>query len=189
MRVNQEIAMRIALLAPRCRKTTLPAVLAGLGMTGLALGWSAIAGAQDAADQEGFAASVARSAMSENATSATSVSYLSNQQTNSSRDPIAQGLPAGVDQADPAMAEPLENADMDEQAPSETFRHAQLSSAMIHERNIGDGVEKVTTTVMPDAPRASSVTLWDEIVPPKPAPVPVGAAQPTPVGVAGPASH
>jgi hypothetical protein len=184
MRVNQEIAMRIAHLAPTCRKTTLPGVLASLGMTGLALGWSASAGAQHAANQDDFVALIARSSVSENATSATGVSYPSNQQTNCSWDLIARGLPAGMNHADPAVAEPLENANEGVQELSQTFHHAQLSSAVIHERNIDDGVEKVTTTVMPDAPRASSVTLWDEIVPPKPAPVPVGANQPVPVGVA-----
>jgi hypothetical protein len=186
--MNQEIAMRIARFIATCRKTTLAGAAAALGIQGLALGWAAPAGAQDTQNQARPASLVERTTVSENATSPAHVSPLSDPHADNRIDSVARGLSPGASRVDTRMAKPPGDANEDRKGHAQTFYLGQTGSPVIHGRNIG-GVRKVTTTVMPDAPRASSVTLWDEIVPPKPAPVPEGAAQPVPAGVASSSSQ
>jgi hypothetical protein len=182
LRLNQEIAMRIARFNISCRKTTLAGSLAALGLQALFLGWSGPAGAQDAANNARLSTLLDRAAVSENATSPVNVSHPSSFDINRRIDPVAHALPAGASHVDATGATPLGNTGNNRKGPAQTFSLGQSRSAVIHGRNIG-GAQKITATSMADAPHASSVTLWDEILPPKPAPVPIGAAQPAPGSV------
>jgi hypothetical protein len=172
-RQNQEVVMQIAGIAMKCGKATVARIAAGLAISGLALpAWPSDADGRDAASEDRVAATPITPPASANETSPENEARA---RANDAIDGDAQVFAA------PGHA----NLRLEDRA--QTFELAGTDIGVIHPRN-NTGLQTIATPGALGSPRADEVTLWDEIVPPTPAPPPVGAAQPAPGSVAGAAA-
>jgi hypothetical protein len=180
---NQGIAMQVAHATVKCRRTMLTRVRAGFALGGLALAaCPSGAAAQEAASEDRVSEPVILPAVSGNETSVAASSGARHPPVDDSIKSTDLVTPSNTNMPDAQILATPEGAGDNNEMAAQTFQSADLDSGVIHDRNI-PGVTKVTTSETPAPSRVTGVTLWDEIVPPTP-PVPVGAAQTVPGGVA-----